>query len=78
MSIMSIISSSTMSAATSPGLPEYGATAIIGLILLLSLKEVLSASKIWNRYLNSSFNIAIVPLLISFGAIVVFKVAEIL
>ena len=63
---------------TSPGLPQYGAAVIVGLIALLSLKEVLSASECWNKYLNSSFNLAIVPLLLSFTCIVVYKVAEII
>ena len=81
--LLSIISSSAMSSSamsmlTSPGLPQYGATAVVGLIVLLSLKEVLSASDKWNKSLNSSFNLAILPLLFAFSAIVVFKVAEIL
>ncbi|KKG09300.1 hypothetical protein [Methanosarcina sp. 2.H.A.1B.4] len=74
----SAISSSAISMVTSPGLPQYGAAVVIGLIALLSLKEVLSASKSWNKSLNSSFNLAIIPLLLSFAGIVVFKVAEII
>jgi hypothetical protein len=63
---------------TSPGLPQYGAVVVVGLIALLSLKEVLSASKEWNTSLNSSFNLVILPLLFCFGAIVFFKVSEII
>ncbi|WP_082088194.1 MULTISPECIES: hypothetical protein [unclassified Methanosarcina] len=63
---------------TSPGLPQFGAAVVIGLIGLLSLKEVLSASKHWNKSLNSSFNMAILPLLFSFTAIVIFQVAMII
>ncbi len=63
---------------TAPGLPEFGAVAVIVLILLLSFKEVLSASKFWGKALDSSLKMGIVPLLISFSAIVVFKIAEIL
>jgi hypothetical protein len=74
----SAISSSAISMITSPGLPQYGAAVVVGLIALLSLKEVLSASKHWNKYLNSSFNLAIIPLLLSFMGIVIFKVSEIL
>ncbi|WP_440946584.1 hypothetical protein ACSAZL_21530 [Methanosarcina sp. T3] len=74
----SAISSSAISMITSPGLPQYGASVAVGLITLLSLKEVLSASEYWNKYLNSSFNLAIVPLLLSFMGIVVFKVVEII
>lgn len=73
----SAISSSAISMVTSPGLPQYGAAVVVGLIALLSLKEILSASERWNRSLNSSFNLATLPLLFSFAAIVVFKVAEI-
>ena len=78
----SIISSSAASSAismvTTPGLPQYGAAVVVGLIALLSLKEVLSASDKWNKRLNSSFNMAIIPLLFSFAAIVFFKVGEII
>ncbi|MDD3245409.1 MAG: hypothetical protein PHF18_00830 [Methanosarcina sp.] len=73
----SAISSSAISMVTSPGLPQYGAAVVVGLIALLSLKEVLSASEKWSKTLNSSFNQAILPLLFSFAAIVVFKVIEI-
>ena len=74
----SAISSSAISMITSPGLPQYGAAVVVGLICLLSLKEVLSASKHWNRSLDSSFNLATLPLLFSFAAIVIFKIANII
>lgn len=74
----SAISSSAISMITSPGLPQYGALVVVALIALLSLKEVLSASQIWDKYLNNSFNLAIVPLLFSFVAILFFKVAQII
>lgn len=74
----SAISSSAISMVTTPGLPQYGSAIVVGLIALLSLKEVLSASKYWNGRLSNSFNLAIVPLLFSFTAIVIFKVAEII
>jgi hypothetical protein len=63
---------------TTPGLPQYGASIVVGLITLLSLKEVLSASKKWNKSLNSSFNLAILPLFFAFAAIFLFKIKEIL
>lgn len=69
--LMSIISSSAISMITSPGLQEYGVAAVVGLIVLLSLKEVLSASEHWNKSLSSSFNLAIVPLFVCFAFIVV-------
>jgi len=74
----SAISSSAISMVTSPGLPQYGAAVVVGLIILLSLKEVLSASEHWNRSLNSSFNLAIMPMLFSFVAIVICKIAEVI
>jgi len=79
ISTTSAISSAAgaISMTTGIGLPEYGVLAVIGLILLLSAKEILSASSKWNRTLNTSLNMGIMPLLVAFVAIVVFKVAEI-
>jgi hypothetical protein len=74
----SAISSSAISMVTSPGLPQYGSAVVIGLIALLSLKEVLSASEHWNRSMESSFNQTILPLLFSFGSIVVYKVSGVI
>lgn len=59
---------------TSPGLSQYEATVVIGLVALLFLKEVVSASEIWNKHLSNSFNLATLPLLLCFAAIVIFKV----
>lgn len=80
-----ITSTSSMSSAagaismtTGTGLPEYGVLAVIGLIALLSVKEILSASEKWSIDLNHSLNMGIGPLLLAFTAIVVFKVAEII
>ncbi|HWQ49173.1 MAG TPA: hypothetical protein VN414_09560 [Methanosarcina sp.] len=75
--VSSAAASSAVSMITTPGLPQYGAAIVIGLIALLSLKEVFSASEKWNKYLNNSFNIAIIPLFFSFVAIVVFNVIAI-
>lgn len=72
----SAISSSAISMVTTPGLPQYGASVVLGLIALLSVKEVLSASKNWSNSLNSSLNLAILPLLFVFGGIVFYKVLE--
>lgn len=76
--ITSIISSSALSMLAAPGLPEFGYVVVIGLISFLSLKEVLSASKFQGKTLESSLNMGIAPLLVSFIAIVIFKIAEIL
>jgi len=75
--VSSAAASSAVSMITTPGLPQYGAAIIVGLISLLSLKEILSASEKWNKYLNNSFNTAIIPLLFSFVAIVTFNVMSI-
>ncbi|MFZ2498783.1 MAG: hypothetical protein ACP5N0_12890 [Methanosarcina sp.] len=80
--LLSIISSSAISASaismiTSPGLPQYGAAVVVGLIVLLSLKEVLSASEKWNKSLNSSFNLAILPLCFAFLAVICFNILAI-
>jgi len=63
---------------TSPGLPQYGATVVVGLIVLLSIREVLSASEHWSKSLNNSFNLAILPLFLCFLMIVFFQVRLIL
>jgi len=60
------------------GLPEYGVLAVIALILLLSAKEILSVSDVWNKKLDCSLNMTTLPLLISFVAIVVYKISEII
>jgi hypothetical protein len=62
---------------TSPGLPEYGVAAVVGLIVLLSLKEVLSASEHWNKSLNSSFNLAILPMFVCFACFILYTVTTI-
>lgn len=76
--LTSIISSSALSMLTAPRLPEFAYIAVIGLISFLFFKEVLSASKFQGKALESSLNMGIVPLLISFIAIVAYKIAEIL
>ncbi|MEA1984319.1 MAG: hypothetical protein U9N13_01545 [Euryarchaeota archaeon] len=72
------VSAGAISMMSSIGLPEYGVLAVIALILLLSAKEILSASRHWNTQVNLSLNMAIFPLLTAFVAIVIFKVAEII
>ena len=53
LSSISIVSSSASSSAVSmitvPGLPQYGAAVVVGLIALLSLKVILSASGKWSK-----------------------------
>jgi hypothetical protein len=66
---MSVISSA-ISMTTDLGLPQYAAAVVIGLIVLLCLREVLSTSRYWNKSLSNSFNLAIMPLLVCFALIV--------
>lgn len=81
--LLSVISSSAISASavsmiTTPGLPQYGVSVVIGLIGLLSLKEIFSASEKWSNSLSSSFNLAILPLLLCFAGIVSFSILNII
>lgn len=76
--LTSIISSSDLLVLTAPGLPKFWYVAVIGLISLLSLKEVLSVSEFQGKALESSLNVGITPLLISFIASVVYKIAGII
>ena len=69
---------SVISMTTPTGLPEYGVLAVIALIILLSAKEILSASDKWNRAVNCSLNMGIIPLFLSFAAIVFFNVDKII
>ncbi len=75
-----IVSSSAgvISATSTIGAPQLGVLGVVALIILLSFKEILSASKSWNKYLASSLDMNIIPLLIAFFAIVFFKVTEII
>ena len=69
---------STMTMVTGTGIPAYSLLVIIALVALLSIKTVISESKVWNKHLNDSFNMAVVPLLFSFTMIVFFKVTQII
>ena len=68
-------------AVTSADILGYSLIAVVALIAFLALKEILSSeahknSKI-NTFINSS-NVAILPLLFVFGAVVTYKVVTIL
>jgi hypothetical protein len=74
----SVISSSVVSSGVKfiakTGIPHYWSAVIIGLLILLSLMEIIAATEKWNRNISCSFNIAIIPLTLSFIAIVIFKI----
>lgn len=63
---------------TTTGLPQYWSIVIVGLLILLSIMEVLAATRKWNRDINFSFNIAIIPLTLSFIVVVIFKATEVI
>jgi len=63
---------------TVPKLQVFAYIAVVGLILLVTLKEILSVSTIWEKDLESSFNMSTVPLFVTFSAIVAFKALDIL
>jgi hypothetical protein len=65
---------SAISEITTIGVSEVSVAAVLCLIVLLSASEILSASKLWNRNLSHSLNLAILPLVVTFIAIVVFNV----
>lgn len=78
-STSTISSGATELILTTPvGLPEYGVLAVITLIMLLSVKEVLSVSAKWSKSLECSLNMTIMPLVIAFMAIIVFKLSELI
>jgi len=74
----SAIPSLTISMSTIPGLPQYWILVVIGLIVILSLKVILSPSKTENKDLDNSFNLVIIPLVICFAMVVAYKVIKIL
>jgi len=77
--LLSVISSSAVNAIViTPSLPQYGSVVVAGLLMLLSLKEILSLSKLWNQNLNSSFNLVISPFVLCFVAIAAYKVGDII
>lgn len=72
---------SAATAVTSADIMGYSLIAVVALIAFLALKEILSSeatknAKI-NNFINSS-NVAILPLLFVFGAVVTYKVVTIL
>ncbi|AKB49270.1 hypothetical protein MSBRW_0017 (plasmid) [Methanosarcina barkeri str. Wiesmoor] len=71
-----VVYSGVKSATTTIGIPQYWIVVIIGLLILLSLMEILVATEKWNRNINCSFNIAIIPLTFSFIGIIIFKIME--
>jgi hypothetical protein len=58
---------------TPPGVPEGAAVAVAALLLLLLLRDVLPLLKNWDDSVQTSLNMGILPLLFSFGAVILYK-----
>lgn len=59
------------------GVSEISIITIVCLIVLLSASEVLSTCEIWNERIATSLNLVIIPIILTFFAIVAFKIWEI-
>ncbi len=78
--LSSVVSSSAgiISATSTISAPQLGILGVATLIVLLCLKEILSASELWSEKLACSINTSILPLLIAFFAIVAYQVVRII
>ncbi|WP_440953431.1 hypothetical protein [Methanococcoides sp. FTZ1] len=74
----SLVSSTVVVMMNQIGLPEYDVLTVIVLIVLLSAKEIISASSYWNKSLATSLDMGIFTLLVVFASIVIFKISEII
>ena len=70
----SAISSSAITMITTPTLPRYGVAMVSSLVVALFLKEILSSSQKWDKYVDSSFKIIVVPFTFTLVAITLFIV----
>jgi hypothetical protein len=68
------LATSAMSAYIHIGETEVSVWVVLCLIVLLSASEILSGSKLWNNHLFHSFNLAILPLVVTLLANVAFKI----
>lgn len=59
------------------GVPDYTSATAVGLIILLSIKGIMAASKKWTQLSNDSLDLGIYPLFVCFLAIFLFKVSSI-
>jgi hypothetical protein len=60
------------------GMNEYAVMAVIALITALIANELLIDSSKWNKSLSYSLTMTIIPLTVSFVAIVIFRISEII
>ncbi|WP_292380535.1 hypothetical protein [Methanosarcina sp. UBA289] len=69
------VSSGALSVTTViPGISDGASVATAVLLLLLLLRDFLPVSKYWENPVKASLNMGIIPLLFSFGAILLYKV----
>lgn len=73
--VASATTSNGVTSMTTPmGLPEYGVLAIFALVTLLAAKLMLAASTKWNNTIECSLDMSIMPLVVCFAAIVVYRI----
>ena len=77
MSIVAIISNSQTSFPVEM-ISQGGALATVSLILSLSIALLICDSKYWNKWAANSLDVCSNPLLVTFAAIVAFKIMMIL
>lgn len=73
-----MMSTTSMGPYVTIGVQEVSMAAVLCLIVLLTASEILSASKLWNKHLSFSLNLAILPLVVTFFAIVFFNILSII
>jgi hypothetical protein len=59
------------------GVSDVSIITVVSLVGLLAAFEILSASKLWNKRVSTLLNVAIIPMVITFIAIVGYKVVAI-
>lgn len=80
LSTVSVVSitSSVVDVLAASAVSEIGIIVMVCLIAILSTSEILSATKYWNKRLSAILNLAIAPLIVTFLAIVGYKVLTVL
>ncbi len=78
LSTTSALATSAVSTITTIGVAEVSEAAVLCLIVLLSASGILSASKLWNKNLSHSLNLAVLPLIVTFIAIILFNALKVL
>jgi hypothetical protein len=68
--------SGKLSMMTTPGVPEGASVIVASLLLLLLLRDFLPLSKRWDESVKISLNMGILPLLFSFGAVILFSIVS--